>query len=84
MQGPALGTLEQTPNAVAALVLENLCGDCDQSSCAAGSGYCGTMAMGLVALRGLLPSLSGLIGEHAAFFVANPEATLGNMPFALV
>jgi hypothetical protein len=39
------------------------------------------MAMGLVALRSLLPSLSGLIREHAAFFVSNPTLPLSAMPF---
>jgi hypothetical protein len=42
------------------------------------------MAMGLVALRGLLPSLSGLISDHAALFVSNPELPLSGMPFAPV
>jgi hypothetical protein len=30
----------------------------------------------LLALRGLLPSLSGLIRDHAAFFVDNPTLPL--------
>jgi hypothetical protein len=42
------------------------------------------MAMALVALRGLLPSLSGLIREHAALFVSNPTLPLSAMPFAPV
>jgi len=40
------------------------------------------MAMGLVALRGLLPSLSGLIRDHAALFVSSPVLPLAAMPFA--
>jgi len=32
---------------------------------AEGNGYCGTMAMALVALKGLLPNLSGLILRSA-------------------
>jgi hypothetical protein len=40
------------------------------------------MAMALVALKGLSPNLSGLIRDHAAFFVANPELPLSGMPFA--
>jgi len=40
------------------------------------------MAMALVALRALLPSLSGLIRDHAAFFVANPGLPFSGMPFA--
>jgi hypothetical protein len=42
------------------------------------------MAMALVALRGLLPNLSGLIREHAAFFVSNSSLSLSAMPFAPV
>jgi hypothetical protein len=33
-------------------------------------------------LRGLLPNLSGLIRDHAAFFVSNPTLQLSAMPFA--
>ena len=73
---------DETPNIVAARLLINLSYDCDQSSYASGQGYCGTMAMALVALKGLLPNLSGLIRDHAAFFVANPELPLSGMPFA--
>ena len=40
-------------------------------------GHCATMAMGLLALKGLRPNLSGLIGEHVAFFAANPELPYG-------
>jgi hypothetical protein len=36
--------------------------------------------MALVALRGLLPNLSGLIREHAVFFIDNDRSPLGNMP----
>jgi hypothetical protein len=56
-------------------------GDCQQDAIASGHGYCGIMAMALVALRGLLPSLSGMIREHAAFFVDNPGLPLRGMPF---
>jgi hypothetical protein len=45
-------------------------------------GHCATMAMGLLALKGLRPNLSGLIGEHVAFFAADPELPLREMPFA--
>jgi hypothetical protein len=45
-------------------------------------GHCATMAIGLLALKGLRPNLSGLIGEHVAFFAANPERPLREMPFA--
>jgi hypothetical protein len=80
----AIGELEQSPNVVAAQLLASLSDDCDRTSCATGNGYCGTMAMALVALRGLLPSLSGPIRDHAAFFVGNPELPLSAMSFAPV
>jgi hypothetical protein len=80
----AIGELEQSPNAVAAQLLASLSNDCSRTSCATGNGYCGTMAMGLVALRGLLPNLSGLIRDHAALFVSNPALPLSAMPFAPV
>jgi hypothetical protein len=78
----AIGELEQSPNAIAASVLAGLGYDCDRTSCATGNGYCGTMAMGLIALRGLLPNLSGMIRDHAALFVSNPTLPLSAMPFA--
>jgi hypothetical protein len=78
----AIGELEQSPNVVAAQLLASLGDDCDRTSCASGNGYCGTMAMALVALRGLLPDLSGLIRDHAALFVSNPTLPLSAMPFA--
>ncbi|SHH62785.1 hypothetical protein [Bradyrhizobium erythrophlei] len=71
------------PNIVAARLMMGLTNDCQQDATASGNGYCGTMAMALVALKGLLPNLSGLIRNHAAFFVANPEWPLSAMPFAL-
>jgi hypothetical protein len=80
----AIGELEQSPNVVAAQLLAGLGNDCDRTSCASGNGYCGTMAMALVALCGVLPGLSGLIREHAAFFVSNPTLPLSAMPFAPV
>jgi len=73
---------DETPNIVAARLMMGLSADCFQDATASGHGYCGTMAMALVALKGLLPNLSGLIREHAAFFVANPELPLSGMPFA--
>jgi hypothetical protein len=78
----AIRELEQAPNVVAATVLAGLGNDCDRTSYATGNGYCGTTAMALVALRGLLPNLSGLIRDHAAFFVSNPALPLSAMPFA--
>jgi hypothetical protein len=78
----AIGELEQTPNVIAAQLLASLSDNCDHTSFAAGQGYCGTMAMALVALRGLLPDLSGLIRDHAAFFVADPKRPLREMIFS--
>jgi hypothetical protein len=65
-------------------VLAGLSNDCCRSGFAEGNGYSGTMAMALVALRGSLPNLSGLIRDHAAFFVSNPTLPLSAMPFAPV
>jgi hypothetical protein len=38
--------------------------------------------MALTLLEVLTPKLSGLIREHAVFFVANPYAPLSAMPFS--
>jgi hypothetical protein len=79
-----ISELEQSPNVVAAQLLASLSNDCSRTSCATGNGYCGTMAMALIALRGLLPDLSDLIRDHATLFVSNPELPLSAMPFAAV
>jgi hypothetical protein len=60
---------DETPSIVAARIMIGLTNDCQR-------------AIALVVARGLVPSLSGLIREHAAFFVANPELPLSAMPFA--
>jgi hypothetical protein len=39
------------------------------------------MAIALFVAWGLVPSLSGLIREHAAFFVDNASLPLSAMPF---
>ena len=70
-----------TPNVIAARVLIGLTNDCEQGATAAGKGYCGTMAMALIAMGGLLPNLSGLIRDHGAFFVSNPDLPLSDQPF---
>jgi hypothetical protein len=80
----AIVELEQSPNVIAAQLLASLSDDCDRTSRASGNGYCGTMAVALVSLSGLLPSLSGMIREHAALFVGNPTLPLSAMPFAPV
>jgi hypothetical protein len=80
----AISELEQTPNVVAARLMARLAINCNNDSVADGNGYDGAMATALIALRGLLPSLSGLIREHAAFYVENPTTPLGAMPFATV
>lgn len=77
-------TANATPNVIAARLLIAVCDHCSQGDMAAGNGYCGTMALALVALTPLLPNLSGLIRDHTAFFVANPTLPLGSMPFAPV
>jgi hypothetical protein len=77
-----IGELEPLPNVIAATLLAGLSNDCSRSDFAEGNGYRGTMAMALVALRGLLPNLSGLIRDHAALFVSNPTLPLSAMPFA--
>ena len=74
-----------SPSVVAAQVMAGICNDCHRSATASGNGYCGTMAMGMVALRGMLPSLpAGLISDHVAFFVSNPKLPLSAMPFAAI
>jgi hypothetical protein len=75
---------DNSPNAQAARLLIAVCDNCGQGDHAEGQGYCGTMALALVALTPLIPDLSGLIRDHAALFVANPTLPLGNMPFAPV
>jgi hypothetical protein len=72
----------ETPNILAGRIMVNLCADGDLEAKAEGNGHCATMAMGLLALKGLRPNLSGLVGEHVAFFAANPERPLREMPFA--
>jgi len=76
------GCDDDTPNIVAARLMIDLTNDCKQDAYASGNGYCGTMAMALVALQGLLPSLSGMIRDNAAFFVSSPTLPLSGMPFA--
>ena len=80
----AIGQLAPAPNVVAAMLLARVCDNCSRSDFAEGNGYCGTMAVALVSLRGLLPDLSGLIREHAALLVNNPTLPLSAMPFAPV
>lgn len=80
----AIGELTPSPNVTAATLLARVCDNCDRSDFAEGNGYCGTMAVAMVSLRGLLPGLSGLIREHAAFLVDNPMLPLSAMPFAPV
>jgi hypothetical protein len=72
----------EMPDIVAARLMINLSYDCDLDAYARGNGYSGTMAMALIALRGLRPHLSGLIRDHAAFFVENPNLPLREMPLA--
>jgi hypothetical protein len=78
----AIGELTPTPDVVAATVLAGVYNDRSRSDFAEGHGYCGAMAMALVALRGLLPDLSGAIRDDAVYFVSNPTLPLSAMPFA--
>jgi hypothetical protein len=80
----AIDELAPAPNVVAAMLLARVCANCSRTDFAEGNGYCGTMAVALVSLRGLLPGLSGLIREHAALLVNNPTLPLSAMPFAPV
>jgi hypothetical protein len=80
----AIGELASAPDVVAAMLIAQVCDNCNRSDFAEGNGYCGTMAVALVSLRGLLPGLSGLIREHAALLVNNPTLPLSTMPFAPV
>lgn len=80
----AIEQLEPSPNVTAANVLAGLSNECCRDDFAKGHRHCGTMAIALVALQGLLPVVSGPIGEHAAFFVSNPALPLSAMPFAPV
>ncbi len=47
-----------------------------------GNGYSGGMAIVAMGLKAPLPNLSGLIRDHAAFFVDNPGLPLRQMMFA--
>jgi hypothetical protein len=58
--------------------------DCDKDSHASGNGYCGIMAVAIIALEALLLDLSGVTRDHAAGYVANPTTPLAKMPFGAV
>lgn len=77
-QEDAIAALEPSPNVTAATLMAKLSQDCCRSETAED---CGAMAASLLALRGLLPSLSGMIRDHAAFYVGNPAASLRELPF---
>ena len=77
-----LENIEQTPNVIAALLMADLGCECMQEATIAGPNRDGTMRMGAAALEALLPKLSGLIRDHAAFFVANRTTPLSAMPFS--
>jgi len=78
----AIRDLPAAPNVVAASLLAGLSNYRNRSDFGEGNGYFGTMAMAMVALRGLLPDLTGMIRDHAVFFTDNPTAPLSSMPFA--
>jgi hypothetical protein len=86
----SIAALEPSSNSTAALLMAKLSHDCCRHDAAAplgfegAPGYCEAMSMALVALRGLLPGLSGLIREHAAFYVGSSALPLSDMPFTAV
>jgi hypothetical protein len=69
----------QTPDAKAAAIMVSLQDNCGLDSSAAEDSE---MSLACVALDLLLPQLTGLIREHAAFYLENRTATLREMPFA--
>ena len=72
----------ETPNILAGRIMVNLCADGDLEAKAERNGHCATMAMGLLALKGLRPNLSGLIASTSHFLPPIPERPLREMPFA--
>jgi hypothetical protein len=78
----AIDDLAPSPNRTAALIMVRLSQDCDKDSYASGNGYCGIMAVAIIALEAPRPNLSGMIRDHAAFFVANTRTPFSEMPFA--
>jgi hypothetical protein len=76
-----LEDLDRTPDVAAAMVMAELGTECLQDATIAGDNRSGTMRIAAAALEALLPNLSGLIREHAAFFIANRTTPLSAMPF---
>ena len=74
--------LSGRPNVSAAHLMMEVCQNCGLEDFAGGSGYSGGMAIAAMGLKALLPNLSGLIRDHVAFFVSNPELPLSATPFA--
>lgn len=79
----ALRELHETSDRKAALIMMRLDDYCKSSASVAGEDVCETMGIAFVALELLLPDLSGLIRDHAQFFVSNPAAPLRAMPFKI-
>jgi hypothetical protein len=73
--------LDPTPDTAAALIMADLGIECLQEATITGDDRCGTMRIAAAALEALVPNLSGLIREHAAFFIANRTTPLSAMPF---
>jgi hypothetical protein len=74
--------LGDSPNVSAAHLMMEVCQNCGLEDFTGGNGYSGAMAIAAMALKPLLPSLSGLIRDHAAFFVDNPGLPLRQTMFA--
>lgn len=73
--------LHDSADRTAALIMVQVEAECMVGDFTQGPGYSGTMAMAHLALNSLLPQLSGVIREHADFFVSNPTLPACRMPF---
>ncbi|MHC2241207.1 hypothetical protein [Bradyrhizobium elkanii] len=77
----AMEALDQTPDAVAARLMARVDQDSFGNAPACGPGYDSAAAVAFIAIEALLPNLSGLIRDHAAFFVSNPYNPMSDMPW---
>ncbi|MET4493490.1 hypothetical protein [Bradyrhizobium sp. LA7.1] len=78
----ALQYLQDSPDKRAAIIMMRVSDDCERIATIEGDFQCATMFIAAIALEQMLPDLSGLIQEHASFFVSNPTVPLAEMPFA--
>lgn len=75
--------LHESADRTAALIMANVDDNCQPAASIAGDDRDATMEIAAVALKLLLPELSGLIREHAQFFVSSPTTPLREMPFKI-